>query len=434
MNSRAIATQILWQVLAQNKSLTAVLPASLAQHPRLRDPQLVQEMCYGVLRHYEFLQAILAQLVSKPLRAKDEDIHLLLLIGLYQLQFLQVPPPAAISETVNAAKLLNKNWAASLVNASLRNFLRKQEALHATLASQPLSLSVQFNHPQWLIDAIAQAWPDHWQSILEANNQHPPMVLRVNTSKVSRDDYLLTLQQAGIDANPHPIATTAIILTRAVSVQKLPGFTQGLVSVQDAASQLVAACLNLTEGLTVLDACAAPGGKTCHMLEQQSKIKVTALDIDAQRITKIAENLQRLQLQATLLTADACQPESWWDGQQFDRILCDAPCSATGVIRRHPDIKYLRQASDIAELSKQQATILHKLWPLLASGGRLVYSTCSILPAENDAVIAAFIAQEPTAKIIHANIDCGIITDYGQQLLPGQHQMDGFYFAIIEKQ
>lgn len=432
MNSRALAAKTLTAVLYQSVSLSQALPQQLATQPKLRDPQLVQAICYGVLRHYYQLEALLKQLMNKPLKAKEADLEVLLIVGLYQLKFLSVPQHVVLNETVNAAKQLGKSWATGLVNGILRQFLREQDSLSAIKSP---SLEEQYNHPAWLIEAIKEAWPTQWQTILAANQAHPPMTLRVNVNRTSVADYEKLLQEKDIPVVTAPYANSALTLVSPTSVEQLPFFKEGYISVQDAASQMAAILLDCPADARVLDACAAPGGKTCHLLEHYSAIKeLVAVDIDADRVTKIKENLGRLKLKATLKIGDACQPKKWWDGQLFDRILCDAPCSATGVIRRHPDIKYLREESDLESLPSQQLAILTALWPLLKTGGKLVYSTCSILPQENANVIARFLQQEPTANIEIIKAEWGIQQSFGRQILPGQDGMDGFYYAVLTKQ
>jgi 16S rRNA (cytosine967-C5)-methyltransferase len=431
MNSRALAAKTLTAVLYQSTSLSQALPQQLATQPSLRDPQLVQAICYGVLRHYYQLEAILKQLMSKPLKNKDADLELLLIVGIYQLLFLSVPQHVVLNETVNAAKQLGKSWATGLVNGILRQYLRDQLNLSSP---RSISLEEEYNHPQWIIKAIQNAWPTQWQTILVANQVHPPMALRVNKQRISRAEYQTLLQEKAIESSVSPIVDSAITLTSPIPVEQLPFFKEGYISVQDSASQIAATLLDCPIDAYVLDACAAPGGKTCHILERYPTIKeLVAVDIDAERLSKVKENLGRLKLKATLKTGDACQPNKWWNGQLFDRILCDAPCSATGVIRRHPDIKYLREETDLQSLPTQQLAILTALWPLLKTDGKLIYSTCSILPQENSYVIERFLQQEPTAQIESLNTEWGISQPFGCQILPGENGMDGFYYAVLRK-
>ncbi len=383
-----------------------------------------------MLRYYPRLSYLAAQLLNKPLKRKDLDVQQLILIGLYQLIYLKVPAHAAVAETVAATRLLGKDWAAGLVNALLRGFQRGAEQLLAQADADPVA---RYAHPQWWLTQLQNDWPAHWQDILDANNQRPPMTLRVNAQRGSRDDYAAQLLSVGIIAHPLPQAPQALTLGKPVDVAKLPGFSEGAVSVQDAAAQLAAPLLDLAPGLRVLDACAAPGGKTAHLLESEPHLHVQALDSDAQRLTRVQETMERLQLTADLRHGDAARPQDWWDRQPFERILLDAPCSGSGVIRRHPDIKLLRTAQDIATLAQQQQCLLDALWPLLAQGGILLYATCSVLMAENQHNLARFLAAHSDAREQPIAADWGHIQTPGRQLLPGENGMDGFYYARLMK-
>lgn len=431
MNPRLIATLALDEVFRQRASLTQ----SLAQHlPRAESPQqraLAQELCFGVMRWWPRLDTLLQRLLRKPLKPKDTDIYVLLLVGLYQLGFTRVPDHAAVSETVAAVNKLKKVWARNLVNAVLRGFQRQRVQLEQDLAHDDI---YQTAHPAWLLALIQSAWPQDWQAIVAANNERPPLTLRVNALQGHTAAYLQQLQEQQLPAQAQRYAATAITLQHACDVQQLPGFDQGRVSVQDQAAQLAAGLLELQPGQRVLDVCAAPGGKTAHILETQPDLaQLVAVDVDAHRLQRVQENLARLQLSATVLCGDALQPSQWWDGQGFDRILLDAPCSASGVIRRHPDIKWLRQPADIDALVVQQHQILDAVWPLLKSGGMLLYATCSILPQENNSQIQAFLQRRPDARLRHINGAWGREMDAGRQILPGDDNMDGFYYALLEK-
>lgn len=429
-NPRATAVQLLLQVLSQGKSLSSLLPHGLTPLPPERRA-LAQELCYGVLRWQPRLQFILGQLLDKPLKAKDADVEILALLGLYQLAFMQIPPHAAVSETVAVTALLNKPWARGLINALLRRYQREQATLDARAEGDP---SAHNAHPPWLLQRLQQAWPQDWQALVEANNQRPPMTLRNNRLRQSREAYQQELQAAGLAATPSPYAEDALVLGQAVAVEQLPGFTEGRVSVQDAAAQLAAQLLAPQSGMRILDACAAPGGKTCHLLERATDIDLIALDVDQVRLSRVRQNLERLALHAELIAADALDTAQWWDGKPFDRILLDAPCSASGVIRRHPDIKLLRRDEDIARLVELQAGILDALWSLLKPGGMLIYATCSVLPEENQQQVAHFLARHADAKeaVIEATWGCAV--NPGRQILPYQDGMDGFYYARIIKQ
>jgi 16S rRNA (cytosine967-C5)-methyltransferase len=431
LNTRAIATQVLTEVLLSKQSLSQVLPNFKKLCPKAQDAAFVQALCFGVLRFFSRLKFIALQLLSHPLKKKDEDILILICVGLYQLIDLNTAVHAAISETVEASRQIKKPWASGLVNALLRNFLRKQPSL---LLAAEQNAEAKHQHPQWLIEQFKKAWPNDFETIILANNSQAPLVLRVNAQKIPPEAYLEKLTAAGITASRVEGTEAGIILETACDVAELPGFYEGLVSVQDGAAQLAATLLEPAKGMRILDACAAPGGKTAHLLEKEPSLsELLALDISEERNLRIMDNLKRLQLKATVVTGDASQPKHWWDGQLFDRILLDAPCSATGVIRRHPDIKFLRQANDIAKLAEQQLSLLKNLWPLLKPGGSLLYATCSILPAENAKVIEKFLNLESTASLLPMTIAWGQALALGHQLLPGQNNMDGFYYARIGK-
>lgn len=427
-NPRAVAVSVLTRVLQDGQSLSTLLPHSFhTLQPERR--ALAQELCYGTLRWMPRLQAFLNVLMDKPLRSKDSDIQSLLLLGLYQLAYMEIPAHAAVSETVAVTALLKKSWARGLVNAVLRRFQREHETLERGLESDPVASTA---HPAWLLQIIQKAWPNDWQSIVNANNQRPPMSLRINRSRITLDNYLQNLRKEGLDASPSPHAPDALILEKPVNVEQLPGFDQGHVSVQDSAAQLAAPLLKTQSGMRVLDACAAPGGKTGHILELNKEIELYALDVDKKRLQRVNDNLQRLGLSARLISADATST-NWWDGTPFDRILLDAPCSATGVIRRHPDIKLLREPADIPRLVALQAAILENLWSMLPPGGMLVYATCSVLPQENAGQLANFLANHEDAREQPIVADWGCAAEVGRQILPNQDGMDGFFYACIEK-
>jgi len=435
INPRATAALNIKKVCDQGRSLSDVLE-EISDNERADRP-LIREMCYGVCREYHRLRAILEGLLTRPIKAKDSDIQALLLVGLYQLISMRVPDHASVSETVSATRDLNKPWARGLVNGVLRSFLRERDQRMGEASN---SEQAHWSHPQWLLDDIRTAWPDHWQTVLTANNQHPPMTLRVNLSQNSREDYLAKLASKDIRAFPLSLAPGAIQLKKPVDINQLPGFDEGWVSVQDEAAQLAAGLLDVHAGQRVLDVCAAPGGKTGHILET-AEVELVAVDIAPRRLEKVRQNLQRLGKTAVLVKGDATHPEDWWDGQTFDRILLDAPCSATGVIRRHPDIKILRRTSDIQSLVELQAQILEAIWPLLAPGGMLLYATCSVLPCENNEQVTAFVEKHSEAKEMKIEGTWGHRSVAGRQVLPGDGGnnagvvgMDGFYYACLKKQ
>ena len=430
MNVRLLALQTLLAVVAQGKSLDQALEES-AEKVSPKDQSLLHELCFGTCRWYLRLQAISAKLLKHPLKQKDLDVQLLIILGLYQLLFMRIPPHAAVNETVQLCKLIDKQWARALINALLRRFQREQAVLTQELSRTPDYL---YAHPPWLLQMFQQAWPDHWPAICEANNGRAPMCLRVNQQQLSRQQYLQQLEKEQIGAQACELAPFGIRLNQPWAVQLLPGFSSGLISVQDEAAQLAASLLNLEEGQRILDACAAPGGKTCHILESEPGLaELVALDKDQRRLERIQENLQRLALNARVLAADATKPDTWWDGKPFDRILIDAPCSGSGVIRRHPDIKLLRRPADVDKLAAQQLKVLSALWPLLKEGGLILYATCSILPIENDGVIERFLQQEPTASSLAIEADWGTGSIYGRYLLPEADRSDGFFYARLIK-
>jgi 16S rRNA (cytosine967-C5)-methyltransferase len=369
--------------------------------------------------------------LRKPLRAHDVDIYSLLLLGLYQLTEIRTPSHAALSETVAAAENLGKPWAKKLINATLRAYLRNETALQAKLMANEAAYTA---HPQWLFEAIRYHWPDHWPQIITANNNHPPLGLRINRLQSNRESYLQELEHNGIKAYSIPYTECGVVLDQPCQVSVLPGFFEGRISVQDGAGQRVAPLLKLTPGQRVLDACAAPGGKTCHILELEPQLDtLVALDVDAARLERIGDNLKRLQLTAQVVQGDATHPKNWWDGKPFDRILLDAPCSGSGVIRRHPDIKVLRRKDDISRLAALQKRLLSALWPLLAPDGLLLYCTCSILPLENEQQILEFLSTHSNAREHLLQVPWGIPQAAGRQLLTGTEGLDGFYYACLEK-
>jgi len=430
---RAEAAKAVNAVVAQGRSLDAVL-GELDEQINPVDRPLLKMLCYGTLRHHFRLRADLRKLLERPLKARDSVIESLLAIGIFQLIDTRIPDHAAVSMTVEAARLLRRPKYAGLINAVLRNFLRQDIGRQEAGDDES-----RFNHPAWFIDALRADWPDDWQQILEANNERAPMWLRVNQNRTTTADYLDRLAQVDDGHGMLSGFIHAIRLAKPVPVAELPGFADGDVSVQDAAAQIAAPWLLMGGGSRILDACAAPGGKTGHLLELASPDSVlTAIELDPERIASIHENLERLRLDATVLAADASNPKEWWDGQPFDRILLDAPCSASGVIRRHPDIKLLRRASDIEVLAGLQTRLLDALWPLLAPSGRLLYVTCSVLAAENDAVVGDFLARHNDARedrvLPNYNIrDLMVEKTCGVQVMPGSQGLDGFYFACLER-
>jgi 16S rRNA (cytosine967-C5)-methyltransferase len=430
MNPRLAAARALAAVLSGKASLNSSLPAQLDKVDE-RDRGLTQDLAFGTARWQPRLDLLAAQLLQKPFKAADADVQALLLIGLYQLFYTRIPAHAAIGETVGCADKLKKPWAKGLLNAVLRRAQREGEALLAGMERDPV---VRTAHPRWLQKSLKAFWPEQWEAICAANNAHPPMILRVNRRHHSRDAYLALLAEAGIAASACQYSRDGIVLAEACDVRGLPGFAEGWVSVQDEAAQLSADLLELAPGQRVLDACCAPGGKTCHLLEAEAGLAhLVAIDLEAKRLTRVRENLDRLQLDAELIACDARETASWWDGKPFQRILLDAPCSATGVIRRHPDIKLTRQADDIPALAALQGELLDALWPTLEVGGMLLYATCSSLPTENTEVIGAFLARTPGARELDLATEAGLRQPHGRQLLAQEGGHDGFYYAKLIK-
>ncbi|MDO6459989.1 16S rRNA (cytosine(967)-C(5))-methyltransferase RsmB [Granulosicoccaceae sp. 1_MG-2023] len=426
---REAALDVLLDVMTKGLSLSRVLPAA-QQTVAERDRALLQELCFGVLRWYERLSRVTDSLMDKPLKQRDGDIRLLIVLGLYQLEFTGIAAHAVLQETVAVTKKRRKDWARGLVNAVLRRYQREAAESEKVWSD---GWRAQYSLPDWLLSQFKADWPGQWQAIATAANARPPMTLRVNRAQCSRDDYLAQLQEAGLAAEAHPLVPGAVVLAHPAPVGSLPGFAQGLCSVQDAGAQLAAQILAPRDGDRVLDACAAPGGKSCHLLEIAPQAQLLALDNDESRCQRIHENLDRIGLQAQVRCADAAQPEQWWDGQLFDRILLDVPCSALGVIRRHPDIRHLRKAADLPALAVLQQQILQAAWRTLKPGGRLLYATCSVTRQENSAQVGQFLQSHADARRITIEADWGVADGAGRQILPGQAGMDGFFYALLEK-
>lgn len=434
LETRSAAALTLTAVMRDGQSLTAALKQQLPKVVE-RDQGLLQELCFGVARFAPAYTVLAKQLLSKPIKNKETEVQMLLFIGFYQLQHTRIPDHAAINSVVNACKTLKKNWATGLLNGVLRNFIRDRQTIETKLDN---NLAYQYAHPQWLTDQLRKAWPNHWQALLQNNNDYPPLTLRINQKHNSREDYVKALHHQESNANEAALTLYAkhgLTLANAVDITTLPGYASGDFSVQDEAAQLSAELLELAPKQRVLDACCAPGGKTCHILEQEPTLaEVVAIDIEASRMERVAANLARLKLDATLKVANAAHLDDWWDGDKFDRILLDAPCSATGVIRRHPDIKVLRRPTDIPQLVELQQKLLDTLWSTLKPGGMMLYATCSVLPAENEQSMQRFFERTPDAqqKII-TGVNWGLERPYGRQLLPTPHGHDGFYYCIIVK-
>lgn len=397
----------------------------------LRDRALAREIGYGVLRWYHRFALVVESLLHRPINPADLDVKILLVAALHEMEHLRTPDHAAVSEAVESARLLGKPWAAGFVNALLRRFQRERTQLLQQALADPVA---RYSHPAWLMNAVRMDWPDHWEALLDRNNERPPMDLRVNLGRCTRAEYMARLAAAGISATESPRGECGIRLDNAVGVESLPEFFAGMVTVQDFAAQLAAPLLDPQPGQRVLDACAAPGGKASHILELAPDLAaLVAVDQGAGRVALLADTLKRLRLTATVLDGDAANPSQWWDGQPFARILLDAPCSATGVIRRHPDIKFLRQRDQLRRLEQLQAGLLGGLWPTLDPGGRLLYVTCSLLHRENDRQIEKFIASHKDAQSVPITASWGVQTTRGRQTLPSMDGTDGFYYALLER-
>ncbi|TVQ69645.1 MAG: 16S rRNA (cytosine(967)-C(5))-methyltransferase RsmB [Oceanospirillales bacterium] len=430
---RLAATQILSSLLQHQGSLSSLLPNYLKQ-VSARDTGLLQQLVYGTTREYFRLDALAQHLLKKPFQVKDSDLHACLLLGLYQLRELRIPEHAVIHETVELAKRLNKEWATGLINAVLRRYQREAVELDQQLSQQ--SDLYHWNHPEWMITKLQHNWPDHWQQILIQNDIRAPMTLRVNKRLLTPETLQNKLVEEGIDAQLGQLSSQAVILEEPVDVLDIPGFDLGECSVQDEAAQLSVQLLDVQPGERVLDACAAPGGKLCHLLEHHadSATQIDAVELNPKRMPRIYENLERLHLAeyCRVFEGDA-SAHDWWDGVTYDRILVDAPCSGSGVIRRNPDIKLLRQNEDLLKLASLQMAILENLWQMLKPGGTLVYATCSIFPQENERIVERFCKQHLDAHHQPLNISAGLTRPFGTQFFPQLNSHDGFFYAKLTK-
>lgn len=449
-NVRQIAALTLTRLARDQETLAQLLPNASKQVADV-DRALLQDLCFGTCRWYPRIKQVYLQMMDKPFKEKDTDLEMLMYIGIYQLGYSEIAEHAAISETVDAVKKLQKHWAVKLINALLRRYQREKDALN----QQAIDFNEQglYAHPNWLIKAVTKFWPNEAEEVFAANNAHPPFVIRVNAQQNTRDHYLSLLSDAGIGATACEFSDVGIRLDQPTAVQNLPGFEQAACSVQDEAAQFAATLLDLQPGQTLLDACAAPGGKTLHILEAEPELaRLACLDISNKRLRRVEENLVRAGVEfqydtvlvhqdaedssksVSLVAGDALVTEQWCDESVlFDRILLDAPCSATGVIRRHPDIKLLRLANQIETLANLQLEILRSLWTKLKPGGRLVYATCSIFPEENTENIARFLTEQTDAVEIKIDAPWGIEQIHGKQLLAKTNGHDGFYYCVLEK-
>jgi len=426
---RAEAARALARVVFDGVSLRRVLADA---NPRIADPRdraLLAASLFEASRWWLRHDAAFASLMDKPLPPKARDARALLVVAAVQIDVLGLADYAVVAPSVEAMRLLGLAQYAGLANALLRRYARERAAIGARLDQDAVTRSA---HPRWLIDALARDWPERLTAILDANNSEAALTLRVNRRRSTRDALLERLHADGVAAVAHAGLADAIVLAESSDVTRLPGYAEGAFSVQDGAAQRVADLLDAADGQRVLDACAAPGGKSAHLLER-ADLDLVALDSDPARLPRVRENLGRLGLAATIVAGDAMTPAAWWDGRVFQRILIDAPCSASGIVRRQPDIKLHRRAGDIAPLARSQRAIVEALWPLLAPAGRLLYATCSVLRAENEAVLAGFLADHDDARALPLPGHCGHAAGVGRQNLPGEGGMDGFYYALLEK-
>lgn len=428
-DTRALAAKGLAEIALRGASLRDVMERSA---PRLSDPRdraLLMALLSEGARWWLRFDAAIDGLLERSLRHKDPAVHALLVLGLVQLEVLQLQDYAAVAATVEAVRALKRPQLAGLVNAVLRRWQRERESLLAKLDAKP---QTRHAHPAWLAAALQRDWPAQADAVMAADNREPPLMLRVNRQRCERQALIDQLLAAGYEASAHPWLRDALLLPHSSDVTRMPGFEDGWFAVQDGSAQVAADLTDLHDGLRVLDACAAPGGKACHLLER-AQIDLTALEFDAGRAERIRQNLMRLRLDAKLVVGDAGAPRSWWKGPAFDRILIDAPCSATGVLRRRPDVRLHRRESDIAAMHLQQRRILCALWPLLAPGGRLVYITCSVLRGENEAIVSELVANQPDAEPVAFTLPVGQAASVGWQILPGDGDLDGMYYAVLQK-
>ncbi|ADZ89319.1 16S rRNA (cytosine(967)-C(5))-methyltransferase RsmB [Marinomonas mediterranea] len=437
LSAREAAVEVITQVLLQQGSLSTQL-SKIQGKVDFDHHALLKEFCFGVCRHFPTLNSIALSLLAKPFEERDYDVYSTLLLGLYQLQHMSTPDHAAINESVELCRTLKKDWATKLINAVLRRYQRDSEEIISEISSQP---SVAFNLPKWLVKRIKKNWPDSFESIVEASNERPPMCIRVNLDKVSRETYKSWLDEEGIVSRETLSIDSGLYIENPVPVFVLPKFESGFVSIQDEAAQLSARIINPQQGERVLDACAAPGGKTGHLLEAMPNQELTAIELEPWRLERIEDNLTRLGYQAELIVSDAGDLNNWWDKTAFNKVLLDAPCSATGVIRRNPDIKINRKPADISELVEIQSTLLDNVWQVVEEGGYLLYATCSIMPEENSEQVDRFLARTSNALEVPLNtINSGFAmnisnakTDHGIQLLPKRDGHDGFYYCLFQK-
>lgn len=433
---RHVAIKVLSNILLKKGSLST----QLARHQSsvaIEHTPLLKELCFGVCHQYPKLNSIGLHLLAHPFEEKDTDLYALLLLGFYQLTYMNIPDHAAINESVEACRHLDKEWATKLINAVLRRYQREEREIIEQLIKMP---SIEFNHPKWLVKRFKKHWPEQFERIITSSNSRAPMCIRVNDQQVSRETYINKLKERGIDCSKGLYSPSSLYLKEPVGINQLPFFQIGEVSIQDEAAQLSAHILSPENGDRVLDACAAPGGKTGHLLEVSPSIELTAVELESWRLEKIESNLDRLSYQANLICADASDLAAWWNKNPFDKILLDVPCSATGVIRRNPDIKINRKPADIEELVVIQKAILNNVWQTLKPDGYMLYATCSLLPEENELQIANFLTNQKDAREVPLDSlngtlrsDWGVEVSHGKQLFPNESGHDGFYYCLLKK-
>ena len=422
-NARVAAVSVVCSILQNTDNLDNLVSKTI-NHLDEKDKKLFHAVVFGVFEKWYELKSIIDKLLKKPLNKKDQLIQATLLCGLFELRWHRSAQYGVVSEYVNVASNSKRPWAKGFINAVLRNFARKKEFVTGSVCN----IEAHWNHPRWFVEDLKKAWPEKWKSILVANNTHPPMTIRVNLKKIDRNSYLKLLSNAGIQGN-YGQPDSSILLKKPTNIANLPGWDLGYCSIQDSSSQWVAKICAPQKNERVLDACAAPGGKSCHLMEV-NEIDLTCVDISSERLKKLSENCTRLSVNPTVIGGDATEPETWWDHRFFDKILIDAPCSGTGVIRRNPDIRRL-DSSRIDKLALRQTRLILKLWPLLKKGGQILYTTCSVLEKENDHRVEEALQYIP-AEIDNLNVIPGEKTKYGRQILPS-HENDGFYFSSLVK-
>lgn len=427
--ARVHAARALFGVLDRGQNLTELLEGLDRKLAAARDRAQVRRRCNRVLRDWPALNWRVEQLLDKPLARKSRLVHFILASALDELIEGREPAPAVVHATVAATREAGMPHLAGLTNAVLRNFQRRATELAQAM---PADAVLEWGYPGWMLDRIRADWPEDWQTVLEAGNQPPPVWLRANRRRTDTGTLQALFAENSIESRTEPGLPDALKLDHPAAISELPGFSEGLFSIQDAGAQAAADLLDLQPGQRVLDACAAPGGKAAHILER-ADVELVAVELDAQRTRRIADSMARVGVEGRIVIADAAQPSDWWDGRTFDRILIDAPCSATGVMRRHPDIRWLRRAADIEPLIALQDSLLRALWPLLEPGGLLVYSTCSILNAENRDRGQSFLETHTDARIRDTGPPAGRPMAPGHQILPGSMDRDGFYYLVLER-